>query len=343
MFRPDDSLLGIQVHQVHARFIFSIPAAAERVELSRAAHPPARRDAEQPDRRGRGDRAAGGGGEGAGGERARCRCAAGGDRSPRRRAQAGSGARRRLRHGARRRAALAAAPRHLQAAQQGRPLRHPQLWLSRRGAALDRGGLALRPAHRRGGRALRNADRGRRRERRLRRGRGSAARHHHRGARSVLECACAAEVHQTRGHRAGPRAGRGAAPGGAAPGRRLHASRGGAHLAAVGGGRDPRGARRGGARSRAARALHSLRRQRARRSRPWPRRVSRRHVWRSKVGVALRQRTGGARPAAGPRRAARLWRSAPARALPGGADFPRGAAPRSGRERASRQGRGAAG
>ncbi len=60
--------------------------------------------------------------------------------------------RRWLWHGARRRAA--SPQRHATSKLRTRTtFCHPQLWLSRRGAALDRGGLALRAAHRRGGRS----------------------------------------------------------------------------------------------------------------------------------------------------------------------------------------------
>ena len=113
---------------------------------SRHADPPAAAGGGQPDRRRRGDRAAGLGGQGAGRERPRRRRASHRDRHRAGRQGAGARRGRRRRHVAGRRRARAAAPRHLEDRHGARSRRHPHARLPRRGAAVDRVGVPLRAA-----------------------------------------------------------------------------------------------------------------------------------------------------------------------------------------------------
>ena len=131
--------------------------------------------------------------------------------------------RRRARHGRSRPRALGRAPRDLENPRR-RSDRHHDLRLPRRGAALDRLGVAARDPHPRGGRAdgLQARRRGGRQERRrpLRR----RGRHAGRGARPVRRDAGAAQVPENRPRRGAGRRRRRAPAGARQPGSALFAS-----------------------------------------------------------------------------------------------------------------------
>ena len=156
----------------------------------------------QPDRRRRSRRAAGLRRQGAGRERARRRRPPHRHHRRARRQEADSRRRRRRGHGSRRRAAGDRAARDQQDRARRGPRRDPTLGLPRRGAAEHRVGLALHAAHarpraRQSGTEIKVNAGDDRVGPRSRRARG----HLHRGRRSLLQPAGAAEVPQVRHRR----------------------------------------------------------------------------------------------------------------------------------------------
>ena len=164
----------------------------------------------RPHRRGRGDRAAGGGDQGTGRERARRRGERDRGRDRSRRQTADPGRRRRTGHGRSRSRALRRAARDVENSRR-RPDRDRDLRLPRRGAAVDRLGVAARNPHPRGGRADGPEARGRGRDQERHRTLGRAARRAGRGARSLRRHARAAQVPQVRPVGSGGRGRRGQA------------------------------------------------------------------------------------------------------------------------------------
>ena len=184
---------------------------------------PSPRRPRQPDRRRRSRRASGLGRQGARRERHRRRRAAPDD--PRRagRQEAGPRRGRRRGHGAGRCAAGDRAARDQQDPARRRSRGDPDARVPRRGAAVDRVGLAFRPAHARERAGERHRDPRQRRHRRVdRRGRRAAG-HAGRGQRRVLQPAGAAEVPEVRRRRVGAGVARRHAAGAGVSGGRLHA------------------------------------------------------------------------------------------------------------------------
>ena len=126
--------------------------------------------------------------------------------------QADPGRRRRAGHGRSRSRALRRAARDLENPRR-RPDRDRDLRLPRRGAAVDRLGVAARNPHPRGGRADGPQARGRGRDQERHRTLGRAARRAGRGARSLRRHARAAQVPQVRPGGGGGRGRRGQAAG----------------------------------------------------------------------------------------------------------------------------------